>query len=132
MSVLATLGIVAATQWTNGLRIACNRLTALAWLNWSDRHRPALALDGGAALHPHDHDHDHDHDHGDGLVLMAVPKRKTTRARKRLRHKSKWLQNIQHYDTCPTCGGAMLFQRLCGKCLKRKLMETATMRRKGL
>eukprot|EP00924_Labyrinthula_sp_SR-Ha-C_P009353 maker-scaffold_2-snap-gene-21.60-mRNA-1 protein AED:0.00 eAED:0.00 QI:52/1/1/1/1/1/2/15/119 len=49
-------------------------------------------------------------------LLFAVPKRRTTRSRKRMRHASKWLKRKHNLVTCTACGNKHEVHHLCLFC----------------
>jgi large subunit ribosomal protein L32 len=53
-----------------------------------------------------------------GSILKAVPKKKTSRRRKRQRASNKGLQNLKNIQNCPICGNAKLAHHICMNCYK--------------
>ncbi len=54
----------------------------------------------------------------DNILWMAVPKKKTSRKTKWLRHQRKFIKNREDIETCSVCGNAKLKNHLCGTCFE--------------
>ena len=67
----------------------------------------------------------------DGLLLMAAPKKKTSKSKKKLRNRHKWLKNRSDIETCVVCGNFKLANHLCGNCLEKVKQETIDYRREN-
>ncbi len=52
----------------------------------------------------------------DSIWLFAVPKRRVTRAKKRIRKTHKYIKKKTNITTCPKCGNAKLMHHLCPFC----------------
>ena len=55
----------------------------------------------------------------DNILWMAVPKKRTSRKTKWLRHQRKFIKNREDVETCSVCGNAKLINHLCGICFER-------------
>ena len=64
----------------------------------------------------------------DGL-LWAVPKRKTSRSKKRMRMAHKYLKPKHHFYPCPACGNLKLQHVLCEHCFRETMKKTAEVRK---
>ncbi|RDD38475.1 putative 54S ribosomal protein L32, mitochondrial [Trichoplax sp. H2] len=93
--------------------------------------RPAYNYD----LQPTDHaltsldDQPDDVDNDHGILWMAVPKKRTSRRKKRLRNLNKQLKPIRNFEHCNVCGNLKLTSIFCSHCLRRIKEETKAYRK---
>ena len=66
----------------------------------------------------------------DGL-LWAVPKKRTSRSKKRMRMAHKYLKPKHHFYACPVCGNIKLQHVLCEHCFREIMKKTAEVRKQG-
>ena len=55
----------------------------------------------------------------DNVLWMAVPKKRTSKKTKWLRHQRKFIKTREDIETCSVCGNAKLMNHLCGTCFER-------------
>ena len=60
------------------------------------------------------------------ILWMAVPKKRTSKKTKWLRHQRRSLKNREDIETCSVCGNAKLVNCLCGTCFERIQRATET------
>ena len=58
------------------------------------------------------------------ILWMAVPKKRTSKKVKWLRHQRKFIKNREDIETCSVCGSAKLMNHLCGTCFERIQQST--------
>lgn len=57
-------------------------------------------------------------------LWMAVPKKRTSKKVKWLRHQRKFIKNREDIETCSVCGSTKLMNHLCGTCFERIQQST--------
>lgn len=55
----------------------------------------------------------------DNILWMAVPKKRTSKKVKWLRHQRKFVKNREDIEICSVCGNAKLMNHLCATCFER-------------
>ena len=62
-------------------------------------------------------------------LWLAAPKNRTSRIKKRMKNRNKFLKNREDIETCVVCGNTKLIGHLCGHCYSEIKRETASVRK---